>query len=254
LSRRADGYHNIESVFYPIPLRDGLEAVKSTSSKTEISFSGLPISGEKTTNLVWKAWELLHEKEGIGPVTIHLHKVIPMGAGLGGGSADGAFMIDLLSGLFDLNLDASTQENYALELGSDCPFFIRNKPQLVTGRGEILNDFSLDLSGKYIVLVNPGIHVGTQEAYSNVQPKTPEQPLSKLLSQPLEHWKGAVKNQCEDSVFPLYPEIGHLKAELEKKGAVYTSMTGSGSTVYGLFNEDPGPLLFGKAFVWQSAL
>lgn len=237
--KRADGYHNIESVFYPVAMRDALELYPTKPAKTELIFSGLPISGGSSENLVYKAWKLLDELHGIGAVTLHLHKAIPMGAGLGGGSADGAFTLRLLNDYFALGLADEVLEGLALQLGSDCPFFIRNTAQLVTGRGEEMQPTAVDLSGYWVALVNPCIHIGTAEAYAAVRPAQPDQPLENLLAQPLQEWQHAVVNDFEASVFPNHAELPAIKSALYEQGAVYASMTGSGSTLYGIFEQRP---------------
>ena len=254
LNRREDGYHNIESVFYPVSLRDGLEVMTCEEGETEMHLSGIPVDGDTRKNLVYKAWELLHRDYGIGPASIYLHKQIPMGAGLGGGSADCAFAIQLLSQVFELNLSTEKMEEHALELGSDCPFFIQNIPQLVTGRGELMTPFVLKLSGWHLLLANPGIHVSTQVAYSQVVPCDPEVSLAEALQHPVAEWPGLVKNQFETSVFPQFPTIERLKETLYDRGAAYASMTGSGSTVFGLFQTLPELSGLGCDFVWTAEL
>lgn len=236
LSKRDDGYHNIESCFYPVPWQDILEIVPSDTLK--FSASGLPIPGSPESNLCLKAFHLLQADHDIPAVHILLHKVIPMGAGLGGGSADGAFTLKLLNDLFGLGLPELQLEKYAAQLGSDCPFFIRNEPALATGTGTDLHPFTMDLAGKYIALINPQLHVSTQEAYSQVKPG-PASPLTSILAGPAGEWKAHLKNDFEVSVFPKYPRIAELKAAMYEAGAFYASMTGSGSTVYGLFDTTP---------------
>lgn len=237
LSKRPDGFHNIESCFYPIPWKDVLEVIPANSF--QFTSSGLAIPGASNSNLCVKAYELLNEAYHLPPVHIHLHKVIPMGAGLGGGSADGAFTLKSISELFELNLSTSDLQAYAAKLGSDCPFFIENKPILATGTGTTFSPTQLDLSGKWIALQHPGIHIGTQEAYANVSPSTPKHRIAEILSQPLSAWKDQLVNDFEASVFPNHPSISALKNQLYELGAVYASMTGSGSTVYGIFDTKP---------------
>lgn len=237
LSKREDGYHEIESCFYPIPWYDSLEINKAT----HFSFHsyGLNIPGDSGTNLCVKAYELMKAKHAISPVEIHLLKAIPMGAGLGGGSADGAFTLKMLNELFELDLPATTLQAYALQLGSDCPFFIENKPVIASGRGEQFELIDLNLAGHHLEIHNPGIHISTQEAYAQVNPSHPENSIKDLLSQPIEKWQRLLRNDFEESVFPNHPEIEKLKKELIHKGALYASMTGSGSTVFGVFEEKP---------------
>ena len=237
IRKRADGYHDLETVFYPVALKDAIEVIRS--SEFNFQLSGLPVIGTADNNLCVKAYNHLKQDfPALPPVSIHLHKTIPMGAGLGGGSADGAFMLKLLNKKFQLNLSEKKLISYALELGSDCPFFIINKPCFATGRGENLSPVQLDLSGYKLVLVNPGIHVSTKEAFSKLSPAIPAKSIGKIIQQPIESWKDELKNDFEETVFQLYPAIQNIKEELYAKGAIYASMTGSGSTVYGIFKTE----------------
>ncbi|WP_424961857.1 4-(cytidine 5'-diphospho)-2-C-methyl-D-erythritol kinase [Ekhidna sp.] len=236
VSKRDDGYHNIESCFYPIPWRDSLEVMEAASFA--FHSYGLKIPGDTSSNLCVKAYDLLKTDFDIPPVEIHLLKNIPMGAGLGGGSADGAFTLKMLNDLFSLGLSDSMLEAYALQLGSDCPFFIRNQPTIATDRGEQLEPIDLDLSGYYLAIHNPGIHVSTKEAYSGVKPKESEISVSEIVQRPIEQWKELLRNDFEASIFPNHPEIEQLKKEMYEAGAIYASMTGSGSTVFGVFEDE----------------
>lgn len=239
LGKREDGYHDLETIFYPVPLNDALEAIKAT----EFSFttSGLVINGTNEDNLCVKAYQLLQEKHGIAAVKMHLHKAIPMGAGLGGGSADGAFTLLLLNQLFQLQLDKDTLIRYALELGSDCPFFIINQPVIATGRGEIMTPVSLpQLSGRHIILVNPGIHISTGKAFSMVQPRASAGQLAKVPDLPIDQWQAIAINDFEGTLVPEYATIREIRDTLYDKGALFASMTGTGSTVYGIFDKSPG--------------
>lgn len=237
ISKRADGYHNIESCFYPIPWNDALEILPTHELK--FTSSGLDIPGSPDSNLCLKAYHLLRSKFDIPPVHIHLHKVIPMGAGLGGGSADGAFTLKMLNELFELGLNVVDLQPLAGQLGSDCPFFIKNTPQLATNTGTDLEEVGVDLDGYILLIKNPGIHIGTQEAYSNVSPKQAKDSIREVIQKPVQQWKSKLLNDFEESVFPNHPEIFELKKELHENGALYASMTGSGSTVYGIFKEQP---------------
>jgi 4-diphosphocytidyl-2-C-methyl-D-erythritol kinase len=237
-SKRADGYHNIESVFYPVPCVDALEFVPS--SKTSFATTGIPVPGNEEHNLCLKAYQLLRtDFSEIGDIQIHLHKMIPMGAGLGGGSADGAFMLNMLSEFYHLNLSVIELKNYSAQLGSDCPFFIENKPAFVSGRGEVIENISLNLSGWWVVLVFPGIHVSTQLAFSKIRPAAAGIDLSQIELLPVEEWKGRIENQFERSVFQEFPIIDEIKTSLYQFGATYASMSGSGSSVFGLFKAKP---------------
>ena len=235
-SKRADGYHDIETVFFPVQIKDVVEVIQS--SGFQFSTSGLTINGEVKNNLCIKAYNLLKEDfQSLPPVQIHLHKNIPMGAGLGGGSANGAFMLKALDTKFNLNLTEKQVLDYALQLGSDCPFFIINKPCFAQGRGEILEPIGLNLSGYKIVLVNPGIHVSTKEAFDGIAPAVPVESIKHIIQQPIETWKEKLKNDFEQRVFQLHPEIKNIKEELYNKGAVYAAMTGTGSTVFGILEN-----------------
>ncbi|GAB4229789.1 MAG: 4-(cytidine 5'-diphospho)-2-C-methyl-D-erythritol kinase [Ekhidna sp.] len=236
VSKREDGYHNIESCFYPIPWHDSLEVIEAASFA--FHSYGLDIPGDSQSNLCVKAYDLLKADFDIPPVEIHLLKNIPMGAGLGGGSADGAFTLKMLNESCELGLTDSQLEGYALQLGSDCPFFIKNRPTIAAGRGENLQPIDLNLSGYYLAIHNPGIHVSTKEAYAGVVPKQPKMQVSQIVNTPVENWEGSLVNDFETSIFPNHPEINRLKNEMYESGAIYASMTGSGSTVFGIFESE----------------
>jgi len=236
--KRPDGYHNIESCFYPIPLVDALEVIESK----ELSFtsSGISIPGNDDNNLCLKAYHLLKEKYNLPSVAIHLHKNIPIGAGLGGGSSDGAFMIKLLNEKFNLGMSNSQMELLASKLGSDCPFFIQNKPVYVEGTGNVFSEISLSLKGYYLLLATPQIHVSTAQVYAGIVPKQSETNLKETLEKfSMVTWGSSVKNDFETSVFKLHPNLSIIKNTLMKAGASYTSMTGSGSAIFGLFKTEP---------------
>lgn len=246
IRKREDGYHSIETVFYPVQWQDALEGIKSgvehTISEMEsgvrFTSSGLTIAGDKKNNLSLKAWHLIKKDfPELPPLLLHLHKSIPMGAGLGGGSADGAFTLQLLNELYQLSLSKEQLIQYALQLGSDCPFFILNKPCLATGRGEILEEIELDLSGYHFVIVHPGIHVSTSQAFAEIRPHLPEYSIKQLIQQPVASWKNRLVNDFEAVVSKKHPEIGRMKEALYAHGAIYASMTGSGSAVLGIFEK-----------------
>ncbi|MGN6292874.1 MAG: 4-(cytidine 5'-diphospho)-2-C-methyl-D-erythritol kinase [Chitinophagaceae bacterium] len=237
LAKRNDGYHELETVFYPLPFYDALEMIRQPVG-SELSFSsgGLSITGDATDNLCVKAYNLLKKDfPGILPFHMYLHKAIPSGAGLGGGSADASFTLKLLNDMAALGLSTQQLLQYSLRLGSDCPFFIINKPCFATGRGEQLETIDLDLSSYSIVIVNPGIHVPTGPAFSWLQPALPAVSLKEIITSPVDTWKETLINDFEVPVFTRYPEIKAIKKELYDNGAVYASMSGSGSTVYGIF-------------------
>lgn len=246
LNKREDGYHNIETIFYPVPLKDALEIIQSNETDhIQFSSSGLDIDGDTENNLCIKAYQLLRKDfTQIASVKIHLHKSIPMGAGLGGGSADAAFMLQLLNQQFSLNLSTTQLISYALKLGSDCPFFILNTPCLGTGRGEILKEIVVDLSAYQLILVNPGIHVNTSQAFKSLA-LNPENNhpvfLKDIIKQPITNWQQHLKNDFEEPVFKMYPAIKEIKESLYHMGATYASMSGSGSTVYGIFEKQLQP-------------
>jgi len=235
ISKRDDGYHNIETCFYPVPWRDVLEIIKS--NQFSFSQSGLKIPGNAGENLCVKAYQLLQKDFNLTPVQIHLHKVIPTGAGLGGGSSDAAFTLRALNYIFNLNLSQTALKSYAAQLGSDCTFFIDDKPMLASGRGEILSETSLSLKGKYLVIIKPEIHVSTAEAYAGVKPKQPAQSIFKIISEPILFWKDSLSNDFEESVFKKHAVIKETKEKLYQYGASYASMSGSGAAVFGVFDS-----------------
>jgi 4-diphosphocytidyl-2-C-methyl-D-erythritol kinase len=244
--KRADGFHDIETVFYPIQFKDAIEIIEDPASNKEISYtqSGTIIPGSMDDNLCIKAYHLLKKDFPHLPnVKMHLHKAIPMGAGLGGGSADASFMLKLISQKFNLNLSVDQLLNYALKLGSDCPFFIINTPCYATGRGEILEAISLNLSSCKIVLVNPGIHINTGWAFSNITIEKKENSLKDFIQMPVTEWQQNIHNDFESPVFKAHPEIAAIKSILMAEGALFASMSGTGSTVYGLFEKNSTPLL-----------
>lgn len=240
INRRVDGYHNLETIFSPINIFDLLEVRKnSLSSGVAFSSSGLMINGKAEDNLVVCAAHLLMKDFETGGIKIHLHKQIPWGAGLGGGSSDAAYTLKAINELFKLNLSISQLETYAAQLGSDCPFFVQNKPCFATGRGEVMNPVNLSLKGLWSVVVKPPFGVSTVEAYRGVQPQQPEHSLCDLIRLPIEEWSTHIKNDFEKSVFVKYPQIEQIKRQMYDLGAAYASMSGSGSAVFGLFHTRP---------------
>lgn len=242
-SKRTDGFHDLDTVFFPIPYQDVLEVITQphpAEDQVVFTSSGLPIPGEPGSNLCIKAYHLLKTLyPSIPPILLHLHKHIPMGAGLGGGSADGASMLMLLNEKYRLGMDDLTLSKHALQLGSDCPFFIVNQPVQANGRGEIMQPISCDLATKTIVLVCPGIHVSTVDAFKRIKLSPAATACSAIVTSPIEEWKNTLFNDFETPVFSLFPEIGAIKEKLYEAGAVYASMTGTGSTVYAIFNTKP---------------
>ncbi|SDC92235.1 4-diphosphocytidyl-2-C-methyl-D-erythritol kinase [Algoriphagus faecimaris] len=244
--KRKDGYHEIETCMVPIPLLDALEMIHNKKGGWEST--GLPIPGDAKDNLILKAEKLLRKDfQGLPNLKIHLHKNIPMGAGLGGGSADGAFALKLMNNLFDLHLDDFFLEEYAAQLGSDCPFFIENTPKIARGRGEILEDIDLSLKGSYLVLINPGIHIGTKEAYAGVTPGAPKVNLEEVIAD-RNRWKEELVNDFEKSIFLNHPQIAEIKNQFYDAGAYYAAMSGSGSSVFGLFDTKPSGINFSEHY------
>ncbi|NLJ01587.1 MAG: 4-(cytidine 5'-diphospho)-2-C-methyl-D-erythritol kinase [Bacteroidales bacterium] len=288
ISRREDGYHNLETLFYPIGLKDALEIiptretkgshpaqeqankkrvitrvtglstgpepwVSDADTKYRLFQTGLQLAGNPEDNLVIKAWQLMATHRTLPPIDIHLLKKIPSGAGLGGGSSNAAFMLQLLNNNFSLGLSNDELAGMAATLGADCAFFIRNQPALASGIGDVLEPFDLDLSGYFLLLVKPDISIATKEAYSLVTPKIAELSLREIVKKPVSEWKEWLKNDFEPVIFKKYPEIYRIKKQLYDLGAVYASMSGSGSSVYGLFREEPEwQNSFREHFVWSN--
>lgn len=252
--KRQDGYHNILSCFYPVSWSDALEILPA--KQFAYSSSGLSIRGEDKDNLCIKAYHLLKKKYGLPPIQMHLHKVIPMGAGLGGGSSDAAFVLKSLDILFNLSLTVKDLMDYAGSLGSDCPFFIQDKPVIASGTGNNFEPVALSLQGYNLIIVNPGIPISTVEAYAGIKPQFPDVDIRKILKLPVNEWKGTLVNDFEPSIFEKYPEIAAIKLKLYALGAEYASMSGSGSSVYGLFKQNKmRKHEFPKHYqVWEQAL
>lgn len=238
LNRRPDGYHNIDSVFYPVDIHDVLEIIVAPDQKFHYSGSGLDVLGNTEENLVVRAFRMMQTRFKLPEVHIHLHKVIPMGSGIGGGSSDASSTILLVNRLFQLNLKYSEMKDLSAEIGSDCPFFIDPRPTMVSGRGERLEPVCLNLAQYNFLLVFPGIFVSTKEAYSRIVPGDKPQELSAILSQPINQWKHILNNDFEPVIFQKYPELGIIKQDLYKAGALYAAMSGSGSAIYGIFEHN----------------
>lgn len=238
VKKKSDGYHNIETVFYPITLSDILEFVE-ISGKIKLTNTGINLKIEDKDNLILKACCLLKKEYNIPELNIHLHKIIPTGAGLGGGSSDASFMLKSLNDYFNLKISDYKLENYAQQLGSDCPFFIKNKPVFAEGTGNIFSDIKLYLSKHFLMIVKPDIHIPTKLAFSGIQAKPPKQSLKELITLPVNEWKDHIKNDFESTVFKQFPIIKKIKETLYKSGAVYAQMSGSGAAVFGIFNKEP---------------
>lgn len=235
VSRREDGYHNIETVFYPIPLQDALEVQQA--EVPSFRMAGTPLDCAAGDNLVIKVLRMVQQDYELPSLDIYLYKHIPSGAGLGGGSSDAAFMLKLLNEKFQLGMNNTDMEQRLSSIGADCAFFVQNKPVFATGIGNVFTPIELSLAGWTLVLVKPDVIVSTREAYSAVRPAQPEHSLPELLQQPIETWQGRVVNDFEASVFAAHPDIAAIKDQLLDLGATYASMSGSGSAIFGLFRQ-----------------
>lgn len=254
--RRPDGYHNLETVFYPIPLRDELSVELSESGSDEMVLSGIPVAGDIQDNLVMRAVNLLREEFTIPPLRICLVKNIPSGAGLGGGSSDAAYTMTLLNELFTLGLTAEQMEERVARLGADCAFFVRCQPTMAEGIGNIFSPIQVSLKGMHLALVKPSDFVSTKEAYSMVTPARPQFDLRETIEGSPKQWRERLMNDFEKSVLPLHPTILNIKEELYRQGAVYAVMSGSGSSVFGLFNKplDNAEEIFAEHFVFNGVM
>jgi 4-diphosphocytidyl-2-C-methyl-D-erythritol kinase len=258
IEKRSDGFHNIETVFYPISWKDILEILPDETKESGITLfsSGIVIPGAVEDNLCVRAYNLISKDYPMPGVKIHLHKLIPMGAGLGGGSSDAAFFIKGINDLFDLNLAWGEMHHYAKQLGADCSFFITNKPAFAEGKGDQLESCAVSLKGYSVVVVHLGVHCITSDAYRNVQPAKPAISLEELISvTPIDKWKDVITNDFEKNVFEKFPAIEDVKLKMYNLGAIYSGMSGSGSAVYGIFE---GGSSFKDAFsgnlVWEENL
>jgi 4-diphosphocytidyl-2-C-methyl-D-erythritol kinase len=250
LSKREDGYHNLETCFYSLPWHDVLEVIPAETFS--FTSTGNTIAGNPDENLCVKAYRLLKNEFDLDPVHIHLHKIIPSGAGLGGGSSDAAYTLRLLNDIFSLNLSRQALMDYAARLGSDCAFFVQDKPMVGKGRGEILKEISLSLNDKFFVVVKPDIHVSTADAFANIQPALTAQSVEEIvLTYPISKWREFLKNDFEETVFKKHSAIQLLKEELYSLGASYAAMSGTGSAVYGIFDQEVNVLhQFPGATTW----
>ncbi len=237
VERRGDGYHNLETVFYPIDLTDVLEIVPAKGSESTLTTYGNPVDCPVEKNLVMRALRLMQQHYYVPDVDIYLYKHIPDGAGLGGGSSDASCTMLMLSEMFNLGVEKANLARLAATLGADCPFFIYNQPMMATGIGDILMPIDVSLKGLYLFLVKPAVSVPTKVAYSRVTPVLSASSLAADVAKSVDQWNGVVKNDFEPSVFATYPELAEIKTAIENGGALYASMSGSGSSIFGIFDD-----------------
>lgn len=250
--KRPDGFHNIETVFYPISVSDAIEFIPNKS--TSIDYSGLLLDCEAEDNLIVKAYRLLENDFDLPEIAFHLHKVIPFGAGLGGGSANAAYTLVALNRYFNLNISSEKFIDYAMRLGSDCAFFIENKAVFANQKGEHFRNIDLDLSKYHILLIHPGFGISTPEAYASIIPARPGKSVEKIIKQPIETWKEELQNDFEKALLPKYPVLEIIKAQLYDEGAVYAAMSGSGSSMFGIFEKKPNNDSFADYWTWVAKL
>jgi len=257
LRKRADGYHDLETLFYPVGLKDALEFAENGKNVVHFNSSGIELDIPPEQNIILKAYRLLQEKHTLPGLDIHLHKVIPNGAGLGGGSSDAAFFLKSLNEHFGLEISPDKLKHLAGKLGADCSFFLENTPCYATGRGEILTPVDVILKGYHLLLVKPPFGVDTKIAYSAVVPRTFTLDFKEIITGPVTGWQDKIKNDFEPFVFAKYPELGVIKGRLTEMGALYVSMSGSGSSVYALFSQEPSLNKTGfppGTYFWQEEL
>ncbi len=257
-AKRTDGFHDLSTLFYPISLADCLEIIPSANGQMSFTSSGIALPDDGLPNLCEKAWEQMNKQFAIPAVHIHLHKSVPAGAGLGGGSADAAFTLNVLNNLFETGIEKEKLVNIATTLGSDCAFFMENKPCIASGRGEILKPVSLSLKDYYLAVVVPPIHISTKEAFAAIKPRKPAYSIEEVMNEPVSAWKQVLSNDFEEGVFNLYPQAKQIKSKLYDLGATYASMSGSGSALYGIFSEESSARdlkkHFGDCFLWTERL
>lgn len=244
VSKREDGYHNIETIFYPVNHHDILEIIDS--DRFEFINTGIEIDCPADNNLCVKAYNLLNESHNLPPVKIILHKIVPFGTGLGAGSSNAAHTLILLNEKFNLKIPDQELINIATKIGADCAFFIKNKPVFAEGVGNIFTDIKLDLTGHFLVLCFPRVSVSTSDAYAGCTPRIPQKSLREQIQNPIESWKDLIKNDFENSVFVKHKILSEIKKELYNSGAIYAQMSGSGSAIFGIFNNNPEDLKFIK--------
>ncbi|MDX2189107.1 MAG: 4-(cytidine 5'-diphospho)-2-C-methyl-D-erythritol kinase [Bacteroidota bacterium] len=254
INKREDGYHNIETCFAPIGWSDILEIIPS--DKLIFSTTGIPIPGNTNENLCLKAYYIIARNYKIPPVKIHLHKIVPIGAGLGGGSSNAAFVLKGLNQMFELGIKEPQLIEYASTMGSDCAFFVKNKLQFATGKGDDFSDLSVNVGKKYLTLIYPNFHISTPEAYKGCEPRGNSYNLSLNILQPISEWRNLIQNDFEKTILLKYPVLQNIKNELYKKGAIYASMSGSGSTMFGVFEFEPNidDFISDNYLVWKEQI
>lgn len=252
VEKRQDGFHNIETIFYPINVKDAIEFIPTKT--TSLQSTGIKVNCDINDNLIIKAYQLLKTDFDLPTLSFHLHKNIPFGAGLGGGSANAAFTLSHLNQFYKLNLTEKELLKYATKLGSDCAFFIKNQALFACEKGDIFKKCNVDLSRYYILLIHPGFGVSTPDAYENIIPRTPEKNVTEIVNQPITSWRKDLKNDFEDTIFLKYPELKLIKEKLYQNGALYASMSGSGSSLFGIFDEKPDVTNFKSYWNWSAKL
>ena len=249
--KRTDGFHNIESVFYPVyKLTDKL--IIEESKNFELLNSGIDLNLDYKQNLIYKTFSVIKKRYNIPNLKINLQKNIPTGAGLGGGSADASFFLKFLNKNYNLKLTNEELENIADDICSDCPFFIKNTVKYVYEKGNKFKDIDLDLSNYFLVIIKPDIFISTAEAYSKIKPKRPKDNLLNLLQKPIEEWKNYIFNSFEDEIFKQYPMLNKIKTDLYSKGAVYAAMSGSGSSIFAIFNKKISINNYNNYYIWNN--
>jgi len=255
LRKRDDGFHDIETILYPVEIYDALELIRAPGRPFTFSASGKNIPGSAESNLCAMAFALMKEEYSIPNVSIHLHKCIPMGAGLGGGSSDAAYVLMMINEMFELNLDMAVLQDLASRLGSDCPFFIHGQAAIAHGRGEIISALPLSLDTYHLLIIKPDIHINTAEAYSNIQAASHDMALIELAQKPIAEWRDQIFNDFESYAFIKHPVLDEIKSLMYQQGALYASLTGSGSALYGIFDHAPALQGIGdNYFTWRGKL
>ena len=238
--KRKDGYHNLETIFYPIGLADILEIQQSNENQSRFKNTGLQLQISKDKNLCFKAYKLIQKHYAIPELNFHLHKIIPYGAGLGGGSSDASFTLKALNEIFHLSIPNKTLKRLAEKIGSDCPFFIDNKPSLAWEKGNQTQPIDMPLKGMHLILIIPNIQIDTKTAYQGIIPQKNKKSLDEIVRhEPIDHWHKSITNDFEKSLYPKYPELKKIKSLLIEKGALFASLSGSGSAMYGIFDKKP---------------